>query len=69
MTKPTRIHTSAEIDAKEILQEAIDQNFRFVVIVGVNDSGVHFKKSKDNDMLRVLGALEHAKQQAMELWK
>ena len=68
MTNVSEIKNPYIVDAENLLRDALGQKFQFVVIVGVNDKGVWFRKSKDCDTLKVLGALEHAKHQTMEKW-
>lgn len=53
----------------EILQEAKEQGFEFVAVVGMSkDGSVHTKASKTSDALRVLGALTLAADEFLKNW-
>ena len=69
MTEIVRINSALELDAEDVLREALGKRFEFVVLIGINQEGVHFKQSRTADTLKVLGAIEHAKHEIMKKWK
>ena len=66
-----RIHDISEARSdrmlvNEILDETRSENFETVIIIGFKDKSVQFKRSKVNDTVLLLGAIEAAK---MQLWE
>lgn len=51
---------------RDVLQEAMDENFASVIVVGFKDGQVMFKRSKLDNTIEFLGAIEAAK---MQLWE
>lgn len=51
---------------RDVLQEAIDENFTSVMVVGFKDGQVMFRRSKLDNTIEFLGAIEAAK---MQLWE
>lgn len=66
-----RIHDISEVrsdhmQVREILNEALAENFETVIVVGLKNGSVQFKRSKVKDTILLLGAIEAAK---MQLWE
>jgi hypothetical protein len=52
-------------DAEEVLQQALEEGFESIIILGLKGDCMHIKSSKQFSTLKTLGALEAAK---MQLW-
>jgi hypothetical protein len=57
---------SDDMLVREVLQEAIDDTFESVIVIGFKDGSVKFRRSKVADTVILLGAIEAAK---MQLWE
>ena len=53
-------------DATDLLNEAIEQNFETVVIVGFKNGTVHIQRSAMISRVSLLGAIEEAKHHILE---
>ena len=57
--------TRLKQEAKEVLEEAIEQNFDSVILFGYKDGNIHIKHSSNHSTLEQLGALSAAQ---IHLW-
>jgi hypothetical protein len=55
-------------DAREVLEQAIGNEFEAVVIVGVKNGCASTCKSKSLDTLELIGAIELAKHSIFQKW-
>jgi len=56
-------------ETKNILEEALSLEFDSVLIIGINDDGVHLQQSKSIDTLKAIGMIEAAKLQLWSEWE
>ena len=57
---------SYQKDARELLEEAIAENFETVIILGFKDGNISTKASKWERTIVIVGALEYAKHFVMD---
>lgn len=53
-------------NAKFVLNEAINQNFETVIVLGFKDGNISVKSSKWERTISIIGALEYAKHHILE---
>ncbi len=56
------VTSSLESDANEVLEEAKSQGFESVIVFGLKGDDIHYRHSRFTSRLKMLGALEAAKQ-------
>jgi hypothetical protein len=59
--KIVAINTARILDAKDVLEDAIAENFETVIVFGFKDGNISWKKSWHVRTVEILGALEMAK--------
>jgi hypothetical protein len=55
--------------AKDLLERALEAGFSTVIVLGFKDGEVSIDASDSIDFLKVLGAVEYAKQILIDNWK
>lgn len=55
-------------DAKEVLENALKQDFEGVLVVGMKNGNVYRTSSKQQSMTEAIGMIELAKKQMLDSW-
>lgn len=56
-------------EAQETLKEALEMKFRTVLVLGIDDDGVHMRRSSDVSTIELIGMLEALKLHVYEHWE